>query len=162
MWSTSAPRVDSLKVAGVSPHDNPTTWTLPSSCLVTNRTCILSSPGTSPDTWLGEFQFTGFTWMSMLDFVSSGVVWTYSVVVFNPYSLLFACVTIASAIADTCSFVSSQHTKTREQSFRKYRGSAEMSRNLFHNVVRPDLRHSKFLPLSLNFFIFSLPHSFLI
>lgn len=43
------------------------------------RTCILSSPGTSPDTWPGEFQFTGSPRTSVLDFVTSEVdrvVWT--------------------------------------------------------------------------------------
>lgn len=45
------------------------------------RTCILSSPGASPDTWPDEFQFTGSPRTSVLDFVTSevdGVVWTRS------------------------------------------------------------------------------------
>lgn len=52
------------------------------------RTCILSSLGASPDTWPGEFQFTGSPRMSVLDFVTSGVdgvAWTRPIraVVFN-------------------------------------------------------------------------------
>lgn len=52
------------------------------------RTCILLSPGASPDTWPSEFQFTGSPRMSVLDFVMSGVdgiAWTRQIipVVFN-------------------------------------------------------------------------------
>lgn len=71
----------------VSPFDNPDGKTTPGLVVSSYephgwRTCILLSPGTSPDTWPGEFQFTGSPRTSVLDFVTSGVdgvAWTRSI-----------------------------------------------------------------------------------